>query len=440
MKQISKTILVGAAIAVTIFGAGFFAAIGASAEDWPASQNPNELVVEFNLGDPLSEKLFDVNNFLPGDSRNSSAYVENNIEGEGNKTIAIEAINVDNSIINDSTGERFGDALNLKIEENTTPLFEGTLTDFFNKGEFVLSDLNNGANTTYNFLVTFKESVSEEYYQEKNLGFDVIIGFQGEDDNGNAGGGGSFPPGLTILDESVRVKDVTGDSATILWTTSYFSTSQVIYAAENESYVFDVTQVNYGYPHVFPNPEDFNKVTGHEVTINGLTSSTTYYFRCVSHASPPTVSRSHTFTTLALTDGDKSKEDDKSTPNPSQEEDDNDSGGISPEAYQRLVAGASNFIGNVLGFSFEEENENKTDGEAREAKIDTQNSGKVKGDENKTDGEDGGEVFFENDKKEKAGAFSYWWWPFPLALILIILLLWYRRKKKKEDSGKNIGA
>lgn len=196
-----------------------------------------------------------------------------------------------------------GEVLNLEIKEESTSLFNGSLSDFFGAGEYFLSELSDNSSTQYDFIVNFIEG-AENDYQSKTLSFDILIGSQGTGGeappggNGGGGGGGFVPPGLTILEESVISTDITDTSITILWSTSYFSTSQVIYAAEGELYSFNLTSPNFGYPHAAPDPEDLNKVTNHSVTITGLIPDTTYYFRCVSHASPPSVSRKYSFVTL----------------------------------------------------------------------------------------------------------------------------------------------
>ena len=360
-------------LAAFVFACGSLFAVSAALAQTPIDY----LVVDFN-----PDILFEVDNFLPGDSESGSAYVENNNEGVGEKTIAIEAINVDNDIIYTATGERFGDALDLTIEEDSVlPLiFEGTLTEFFDAGEFVLSNLSNGANTTYNFLVTFRELVDEEYYQGKSLGFDVIIGFQGE---GGGVGTGALPSGLTILNESILVTDITEYSATVLWTTSYLSTSQVIYAADGETYEFDLSETNYGYPHAAPDPEDSIKVTAHAVTITGLQENTTYYFRCISHASPPTISRSRSFTTLAMTDNidnnttgstqeygtnsDSSQDGNNTT----RESGTNDSASVNHNTIvSNTINSIDNFIGLVLG------NTDITDGDTVNSGAELENKAK----------------------------------------------------------------
>lgn len=247
-----------------------------------------------------NDPLFDQANFLPGQSVTRWVKVTNN-SGES-KRIATQAINVDDP-------DYLGNALILEIREEgvATPSFSGPLTSFFNVGEVYLSDLGDGGDTQYNFSVSFYPGTYNTL-QGKSLMFDFLVGFQGEEGGvppgSGSGSGGSLPPGFTILEDSIRVTNVQETSVTITWNTTYFSTSQVIYGAEGESHILDLndTSGTYGYEYATPEYDTNPKVTGnHSVTIYGLAPETSYYFRCLSHASPPSISRGHSFVTLADT-------------------------------------------------------------------------------------------------------------------------------------------
>jgi hypothetical protein len=246
------------------------------------------LVVDFE-----NTPLFSEANFTPGDSASRWIKVTNN-SGE-KQDIIIEAIN-----INDSND--FAQSMNIQILHGVNILFDNSLKEFLTAGEISLGELENSNTSQYDLLITFSPESGNDY-QELNLGFDILIGFDGTDNQetdaggGGGGGGGSVLPGLSILSESVRVVDVQETSVTINWNTSYLSTSQVVYGRENELHSLDLNAVNFGYANAYPDPEDFNKVTGHSVTILGLDPGETYYFRCISHASPPTISKEYTFST-----------------------------------------------------------------------------------------------------------------------------------------------
>lgn len=103
---------------------------------------------------------------------------------------------------------------------------------------------------------------------------------------GNGGGGGGGPIYLTIFNEQESILRET--TVTITWQTNLFSTSQVIYSAEGEPHTLDENNPPYyGYAHATPEPENPGMVTVHSVTLTNLTPGTTYYYRAVSHASPP---------------------------------------------------------------------------------------------------------------------------------------------------------
>ncbi len=85
-------------------------------------------------------------------------------------------------------------------------------------------------------------------------------------------------------------------SVTITWDTDHPSTSRVIYDTVSHPSL-DVAP-NYGYANSTGETDDSPKVTSHSVTINGLSSGTTYYYRPVSHGSPEVVGDEGSFLTL----------------------------------------------------------------------------------------------------------------------------------------------
>ncbi len=329
MPKLYRTILI---ISLTVIGTGFLAVPSTFAQAQPPS-----LVVQFE-----QTPLFNEANFLPGEAVSRWVKVTNN--SGATQKIAIETIN-------EYDPDNFASKMNLVIKESAAILYQDTLKKFFNVGETYLSNLANGVQTQYDLTITF-DSGSDNLYQGKAVGFDILVGFQGEGagtvcgnnikeideqcdgtdlagqscltrgfSGGNlscntnctfntsactdgGGGGGGLPPGLTILDESVRVTTTTQDSVTITWTTTYFSTSQVVYGTAAEAHTLNLvdnmgTPPTYGYAHSTPEYDTSPKVTGHSVTIYGLTSGTTYYFRAVSHASLA-ISREYSFTTLGV--------------------------------------------------------------------------------------------------------------------------------------------
>ena len=251
MNKAIKTILI---LLITVFGAGLLFVLPAKATEGP-------LVVQFET---TPFPLFNEANFLPGEGVTRWIKVTNN-SGSAQK-IAIETIN-------ENDPDNFASKMNLVIKESATILYQDTLKKFFDAGETYLSNLANGATTQYDLTITF-DSGSDNFYQGKVVGFDILVGFQGagagtvcgnnikEIDEqcdgtdlggqtctglgysggtlicnqscnfdtssctgGGGGGGGSvsLPPGLTIFNEADW--NVTENSVTITWQTNYFATS-----------------------------------------------------------------------------------------------------------------------------------------------------------------------------------------------------------------------
>jgi len=289
-------------ISIAIFSAGFLFALSTNASPVP----PASLVVDYSIDGgiswlPLSGPIFNETNFLPGDGITRLIRATNN-SGQTQR-IAMETIN-------ENDPDNFSSQLNLVIKEGTTEIFNNTLHNFFDQGETYLSSLIEGNTTQYDFTITFNSGSTNDY-QGKVLGFDILVGFEGTEGGiqlpasggGTDNGGGGAIQGLTILDDSVRLTNVGEFSVTITWTTTYHSTSQVIYGAADEAHILDLSDnagspPKYGYAHTTLEYDISPKVTGHSVTVAGLTPGTTYYFRAVSHGSLA-VSGQYTFSTLA---------------------------------------------------------------------------------------------------------------------------------------------
>jgi len=265
----------------------------------PAFADENDLIVDFE-----TDPLFDQANFLPGEEVSRLVRVENNA-GRPHRII-VEAINVD-----DLGG--LSQNLVLKIEQGTETPYDDTLANFFDAGEVYLSDLSTSEDTHYNFSISF--AAEAETPQGATLGFDILVGFQGTgggvspgQGSGPGGGGGWLPSGLTITYETDFY--IGTSSAKITWLTSYKSTSRVIYGTQPG--VFDLNDLpDYGYEFSTTEqdtPAETNGVVAHEVWLNNLLPNTAYYYRAISHASPPTIGREHSFTTLAVEQGAEGQE------------------------------------------------------------------------------------------------------------------------------------
>lgn len=83
-------------------------------------------------------------------------------------------------------------------------------------------------------------------------------------------------------------------SVTIQWATDFPGTSRVIY--DTVSHLVLGSAPNYGYTNSTATFDENPKVTNHSVSISGLSSGTTYYYRTISAASPESVSGEGSFT------------------------------------------------------------------------------------------------------------------------------------------------
>jgi len=234
--------------------------------------------------------LFSEANFLPGEAISRWVKVTNN-SGELQK-IGVNVINFTPGCANSYC---LADALDLTIKNGSSDLYHGTLSDFYNAGEIYLSDLSNGQTTQYDFSIVFLPESGNDY-QSLSTSFDFEIGFFGGESvgpevnpSGGGGGGGSSYHNLIILNE--KYNGVNLQTANITWDTNIPATSRVIYDTTSHSTLGNPP--NYGY--AFSNSEDSTMVINHSMVIAGLTPGVRYYYRCVSHASPPTVSREHSF-------------------------------------------------------------------------------------------------------------------------------------------------
>jgi hypothetical protein len=262
------------------------------------------------------DPLFNKPNFLPQDETSGLVTVTNNSGTEQN--ILTEAINIlDN--------DHFGNLLHLKIVGNNKTFFDDSLTNFFiGAGEVPLGSISSGESKTFTYIISFTD-FNNNSYQEKTLGFDVCVGFEGGNshcgntiigdegggtrENGNggvsggtiygSGGGSSGSVGISLAISNEQANDVSNvspsGSVIINWITNKLSTSQVIYGlVSGGPYTLTLIPPNFGYP--FYTVEDLTKVTNHSVLLTGLIPGQTYVYRVVSHASPPTISYEHQFT------------------------------------------------------------------------------------------------------------------------------------------------
>ena len=311
MKRATKFILVF--LAVLLAGGSLFALPAKAIED------NDDLVVEWSTDGSswqfLSGPIFSEGDFKPGDSVSRLIRVTN-YSGDS-QNIATEAINWPGfPEPNDVPANDLSRALEITIsQQGGSDIYGGsagkkTLFNFYQDGEILLTEglAGNGGQVIYDFQISFPKEEGDQW-QEATTNFDILVGFQGEDGGGSGGsggtgggGGGGLPPGLTIQYE--RTRCVSDTSVIIEWLTSYKSTSRVIYSTTSGTFDLSAGEPNYGYPFWTEEKDNTppikeNGVTYHTVALTGLAPNTTYYYRCVSHASPPTITTEHSFTTLA---------------------------------------------------------------------------------------------------------------------------------------------
>lgn len=259
-----------------------------------ANAQSDEIDVNFN-SDPLFKN---VGNFAPGDKVSSGVEVVN-------KTQEAMQIGLELTDNTDCNQDCLAEALYLSVKKNGNVLINSSLSAIYESGEVLLDELEGNSDADYDLTVSFEEDAGDSY-QGGFAGFDLRVGVFGkesisEEVSSSGGGGGSsfFVQGLKISNESASV--TSGKNIEITWTTSKKSTSRVIYSPSNLPHNLKPnTPPNYGYAYSTgetDNPADLNGVTFHKVVLVDLMPNTKYYFRCVSHASPDTVSRERSFTT-----------------------------------------------------------------------------------------------------------------------------------------------
>lgn len=129
-----------------------------------------------NWGVPTGDPIFVVNNILPGDTEERTVDITNN--ATSTKTPAVRGIKTSVNPAN------FTDVLEITIKEGLTTLYgpvslEQFFTDSVDPDGIPLTSINNGANKTYSFKVTFDPAAGNEF-QNASVVFDIQIGVSSE--------------------------------------------------------------------------------------------------------------------------------------------------------------------------------------------------------------------------------------------------------------------
>jgi len=243
--------------------------------------------------------LFKEASFVPGGAIDRFIKIINTSGGE--QKAIIEAINK-------SDPSEFSKKLNLEIKHGASVVFSGTLNEFFAAGEVDLSQVSNGSTEQYDLKMSFDTDANNSF-QDAVVGFDLLVGFEGEGTTDNPGGGGGtviyggggggsgdLPPGLIITGELSKQVFNDVNEVEIVWQTNYASTSAVIYDDKPNTFDFSKGEPSFGYA-FYKSGDDsgLEKVISHKVTLTDLVFGQTYYYRVVSHASPATIGREYSF-------------------------------------------------------------------------------------------------------------------------------------------------
>jgi LPXTG-motif cell wall-anchored protein len=219
----------------------------------------------------------------------------------------------------------------------------------------------------------------------------------------------NLPP--VITEEAVVALGET--SATITWTTDHPATSRVVYDTVSHS-IMDVAP-NYGYANSTVEADNSPKVTSHSVTLTGLTSGTTYYYRSISHGSPETIGSEISFTTTS--------------PNDNDDDDDDDNNGKkhhkkAASVTVALASAGGNYLGEASGSANEAVSEAVDEAKTEQIKEDS-----VKGEEGSVQGE---EKIKDVSKAESLPSSSKNHWGYFIGALLLLVALGYVYWKKRK--------
>lgn len=189
----------------------FFASNFAQAATVPPPPSPNFINVLFDNHAPTAQ-LFNEVNFLPGDEITKTIQIENIYTDPVNLSLKLYPY-----IDDDGLGSQM-DAV-IKKQGASGNIFSGTLKELSEENPLVLSAaLAAGSINKYDFSVTFKPETNNDY-QGKSLGFDVLIEAQSQDGivqtygstGGSSGGGGFSSCGNGIIESGEQCDNPSGN-------------------------------------------------------------------------------------------------------------------------------------------------------------------------------------------------------------------------------------
>lgn len=136
------------------------------------AQSFGSLTVNFHSSLP-GNAVFDIHNFLPGDSATKTIDVKN--DGKNTTEVKVRGIKTDGS----PDDPKIEDVLDLTIKNGANTLYSNKLANFLGVNEVSLGTLNKNQTKSYEFKVSFPTSSGNEY-QNKFVKFNLV--FKGEGD------------------------------------------------------------------------------------------------------------------------------------------------------------------------------------------------------------------------------------------------------------------
>jgi hypothetical protein len=156
-------------LALTVSAYGVFSLYQAK-NDSSTVKAYGTLTVNFHSTLP-GNPVFDITNFLPGQSTNKNIDVKNDAN---NTEVFVKGIKK-----SPNTNPKLENVLDLKIAQGSSVLYSKKLSNFFNDDKISLGKINKNQSKTYNFNVTFETSAGNEY-QGKSVKFDMDFSSSGD--------------------------------------------------------------------------------------------------------------------------------------------------------------------------------------------------------------------------------------------------------------------
>ena len=249
----------------------------------------------------------------------------------------------------------------------------------------------------------------------------------------SAGGGGGFVGGLAISNESIKITE-SEVNIIITWTTSQFSTSQVIYDTEPGKFDLSAGAPNYGYAYSKEGDDSgIEKVTGHVVTLSGLNPAMTYYYRTVSSASPPVFGPEKSFVTLAMAETEGISEGNNGTVAGTSTEAEFQEGQTVDEVIQEVVSDLTGFAGKTA--TAQEVQEVEDEAEEEKETIETECEECEECEECVCPSQETTIGIGSTDEETAVASDNYFNWITVILVLIILALLYYIYSLRKTEQG-----